>query len=137
MMDIVGENIFEERKKGVDWLSAAVTGAKMIVPVTRCFDNHSSILTLLFVPVPGSLVDPLLLSVYSFFHWSNRSLFTCSSAHLGDKEPNVFEIIDIPRAKMAGLLERFTNGCFSIMLRFATIRYLTGNCDRCLVCPLG
>lgn len=143
---IVGENIFEERKKGVDWLSAAVTGAKkMVVPVTfAVLTTIAAFSPLLFVPgvsgkffglIPSVVICVLVLSlVESFF------VLPAHLAHLGDKEPNaILKIIDIPRAKMAGLLERFTNGPFSKMLRFATKnRYLTlGTAIACFSLSIG
>ena len=91
---IVGENIFEERKKGVDWLSAAVTGAKkMVVPVTfAVLTTIAAFSPLLFVPgvsgkffglIPSVVICVLVLSlVESFF------VLPAHLAHLGDKEPN-------------------------------------------------
>ena len=84
---IVGENIFEERKKGglaecsSDWcekMNSAVTFAVLTTIVAFS--------PLLFVPgVSGKFFGliPLLLSAYSFFHWSDRSCSACSPRSFG------------------------------------------------------
>ncbi|MBM74290.1 MAG: cobalt-zinc-cadmium resistance protein [Proteobacteria bacterium] len=143
---VVGENIFEERSKGKDWLTAAVTGArKMVVPVTfAVLTTIAAFAPLLFVPgvsgkffklIPTVVICVLILSlIESFF------VLPAHLAHIKDKEPGaVLRFLDTPRRVVSGLLERFTQGSFHKVVDFAVNnRYLTvGIAVACFILSIG
>ncbi len=130
---VVGENIFEQRQRGVPFLLAAVKGTRQIaVPVTfAILTNIVAFAPLFFVPgIMGRLFRVIPAIVISVFLVSLVEALFILPAHLAHAAPprNTGEKISVVsfQRKFGRLLTRFVEGAYAPLLRFSLRnRYVT------------
>ncbi len=130
---VVGENIFEKRKQGMDHLEAAIAGAKQVaVPVTfAILTTIVAFAPLFFVPgvrgkffrvIPAIVIAVIFISLI-------ESLFVLP-AHLAHSKPKkahgLIGAFNRQHAKIGAALQYFVDRIYTPVLRFcARERYLT------------
>ena len=130
---IVGENIFEKREKGLNWLDAAIEGAQeMAVPVTfAVLTSVAAFTPLLLVPgVSGKFFGLIPTVVISVLLLSLIESFFVLPAHLGHmREGNsstLLNILNMPREWVSKKLNRFVEGPFSrVLTKAVRFRYVS------------
>ncbi len=128
---VVGENIYEKRQEGMDFLAAAIEGAREIsMPVVfAVITNIVAFMPLFFVPgSSGNLFRQIpSITVMVFLISLVESLFVLP-AHLahGGKPGLLLRILGTPQRYFSRGLEWFTYHLFNRFVRYAVAyRYLT------------
>ncbi|MFP4650298.1 MAG: efflux RND transporter permease subunit [Desulfobacterales bacterium] len=107
---VVGENIYEHRQKGEQYLSAAINGAReMSVPVTfSILTNIAAFVPLMFVPgVMGNFWWPIPVVVILVLLVSLFEALFILPAHLGHSRSGG---ASPPGARVHGIQKRFASG---------------------------
>lgn len=129
---VVGENTYARREQGMDWLNAAIVGAReMTVPVTfAILTTIAAFAPLTMVPgfsgkifgiIPSVVIAVLALSlIESFF------ILPAHLAHTKDTPPGLIRrLAAIPQKRISAWLERFTENRYRpFMERAVANRYL-------------
>ncbi|MCG8510859.1 MAG: efflux RND transporter permease subunit, partial [Rhodospirillales bacterium] len=121
---IAGENIYECRQRGMDFVTAAIVGAREVMtPIAfAILSNVVAFMPLYFVPgVMGKVFSVIPLVVVTAFVVSWIEAIFILPAHLAHSKPSTGPIgttIRRARGVIARLLERFIHGVYSPALRF-------------------
>ncbi len=130
---VVGENIYEFRQRGYNYVEAAILGAREVaVPVTfSILTNMAAFMPLMFVPgVTGKFFFVIPIIVVSVFGISwFESLFVLPS-HLGHSKPwtpkGIFKLISYIQGFFASALQKFIDYLYDPLLNVTLRnRYLT------------
>lgn len=130
---IAGENIYEYRERGLNYIDAAIAGAKDVAtPISfSILTNIIAFLPMAFVPgVIGKIwrVIPFVVIVVFILSWV-ESLFILPAhlAHSRKKEKNVISaLIDKLHQLFSNSLRRFMNTIYApVLSKILNFRYLT------------
>lgn len=124
---IAGENIYECRQRGMDFITAAVVGAREVMtPIAfAILSNLVAFMPLYFIPgVMGKVFSVIPLVVVTAFIVSWVEAVFILPAHLAHSKPSsgiIGRTIQRGRRVVAGLLDRFIHGAYSPLLRFCIV----------------
>ncbi len=122
---VAGENIYECRQKGMDFLSAAIVGSReVMVPIAfAIISNIVAFMPLYFVPgVMGKIFSVIPLVVISVFLISWIEAIFILPTHLAHSRPytgGFGGLIERGQARVADALQLFVSRVYEPILRFS------------------
>ncbi|AFL69086.1 efflux RND transporter permease subunit [Sulfurospirillum barnesii] len=122
---IVGENIYEYKQRGMNYIEAAIQGTKDVaIPVTfSILTNIVAFLPLMFIPgIFGKTFFPIAIVVATVFAISWIEAILILPAHLAFKQTtkkgSILHTIEIQQQKVARSFDRFVEKVYQPFLLF-------------------